>query len=115
MVPTTTTKAPKAPRAAPGEPAPVAPGGLYGLREVAKLLRLDRSGKLRAAIDAGLVKAVKVGGVERVSGTEILRIHREGLPALPGGRRPPPARKAKRRRAPKSTSAAGSIEEIPLD
>lgn len=97
------------------EAAPIEPGGLYSLREVARFLRLDRTGTLRGAIDAGHLASIHVCGAERVSGAELLRVHRQGLPKLASGRTPPATRRtAKRRRAPKNARAAGAITTIPL-
>lgn len=91
---------------------PIVPGVFYTLRESAARLRLDRSGTLRRAIEAGHVRAVKVGKAARITGEEILRVLREGLPALPDERRPPAPRRT--RRARKARPANGSISKIPL-
>lgn len=92
---------------------PVERARFYSLRESARILRLDRGSTLRKAISDGLVKAVQVGAATRISGEELARILQEGLPLLPGGRRPP---RNSKKRAPirKARPSVGSIAKIPL-
>ena len=104
---------PKSGCALPVDLGQVEKGRLYSLRESARRLRLDRGSSLRRAIEEGLIAAVQVGSATRICGEELVRILREGLPTLPGGRRPP-RRTTRRAQTKKARPAVGSIAKIPL-
>jgi hypothetical protein len=108
-----TAKSPEPKKGKAPDSGPVERARFYSLRESARIIRLDRGSTLRQAIADGLIKAVKVGAVNRISGEELARILQDGLPALPGGRRAPQCVK-RRSPAKKARLSAGSIAKIPL-